>query len=263
MLRARRPHDRRASRTGTSRSRAGSRATSPRPRASPSRTSRSSTTGSPPDAEPEPYAGDEPRFLCIGRLIPIKGHVVLLRAFAEAREERAGARARHRRPRPARARPQGARARARRSTTRCASSATSRRSQRAIERRGDRRRALARRGLRDGRARGDGARTPGDRGRRSAGSASSSSTARPACSSRPATPSRSRAALVTLASDPALRRAMGEAGRARALERFAEDRCTRADRAALPRVPERQPAPRAEPPRAAARSTSRKSQGTR
>ena len=31
--------------------------------------------------EPEPYAGEAPRFLCIGRLIPIKGHVVLLRAF--------------------------------------------------------------------------------------------------------------------------------------------------------------------------------------
>jgi len=30
---------------------------------------------------PGPYAGEEPRFLCIGRLIPIKGHVVLLRAF--------------------------------------------------------------------------------------------------------------------------------------------------------------------------------------
>jgi glycosyltransferase involved in cell wall biosynthesis len=32
---------------------------------------------------PAPYAGSGPRFLCIGRLIPIKGHVVLLRAFAE------------------------------------------------------------------------------------------------------------------------------------------------------------------------------------
>ena len=33
--------------------------------------------------EPAPYAGEAPRFLCIGRLIPIKGHVVLLRAFRE------------------------------------------------------------------------------------------------------------------------------------------------------------------------------------
>jgi glycosyltransferase involved in cell wall biosynthesis len=37
-----------------------------------------------PDPSPPPPA---PRLLCIGRLIPIKGHVVLLRAFAAARAE--------------------------------------------------------------------------------------------------------------------------------------------------------------------------------
>jgi glycosyltransferase involved in cell wall biosynthesis len=38
-----------------------------------------------PDGEPRPYEAKVPRLLCVGRLIPIKGHIVLLRAFAEAR----------------------------------------------------------------------------------------------------------------------------------------------------------------------------------
>jgi glycosyltransferase involved in cell wall biosynthesis len=38
-----------------------------------------------PDGEPKPYADTVPRLLCVGRLIPIKGHIVLLRAFAEAK----------------------------------------------------------------------------------------------------------------------------------------------------------------------------------
>jgi glycosyltransferase involved in cell wall biosynthesis len=37
-------------------------------------------------APPEAYSG-KPRLLCIGRLIPIKGHLVLLRAFARALDE--------------------------------------------------------------------------------------------------------------------------------------------------------------------------------
>ncbi len=40
-----------------------------------------------PDGEPKPYASGPPKLLCVGRLIPIKGHIVLLRAFAEARKE--------------------------------------------------------------------------------------------------------------------------------------------------------------------------------
>ena len=40
-----------------------------------------------PDGEPKPYTDSVPRLLCVGRLIPIKGHIVLLRAFAEARRE--------------------------------------------------------------------------------------------------------------------------------------------------------------------------------
>jgi glycosyltransferase involved in cell wall biosynthesis len=38
-----------------------------------------------PDGEPSPPGDDVPRLLCVGRLIPIKGHIVLLRAFADAK----------------------------------------------------------------------------------------------------------------------------------------------------------------------------------
>jgi glycosyltransferase involved in cell wall biosynthesis len=40
-----------------------------------------------PDGEPAAYAGGERRLLCVGRLIPIKGHIVLLRAFAAAKRQ--------------------------------------------------------------------------------------------------------------------------------------------------------------------------------
>ena len=40
-----------------------------------------------PRGEPKPYADRVPRLLCVGRLIPIKGHIVLLRAFAQAKQE--------------------------------------------------------------------------------------------------------------------------------------------------------------------------------
>jgi glycosyltransferase involved in cell wall biosynthesis len=46
----------------------------------------------PSPEEPAPYDGEVPRLLCVGRLIPIKGHIVLLRAFAAAREQLPGLR---------------------------------------------------------------------------------------------------------------------------------------------------------------------------
>jgi len=45
-----------------------------------------------PQDHSRPYERDEPRLLCVGRLIPIKGHIVLFRAFAEARCEVPGLR---------------------------------------------------------------------------------------------------------------------------------------------------------------------------
>jgi len=43
-----------------------------------------------PQPEWRPYDGERPHLLCVGRLIPIKGHIVLLRALAEARRELPG-----------------------------------------------------------------------------------------------------------------------------------------------------------------------------
>jgi glycosyltransferase involved in cell wall biosynthesis len=43
--------------------------------------------GIPVDGDAPAYVASPPRLLCIGRLIPIKGHVVLLRAVAAARAE--------------------------------------------------------------------------------------------------------------------------------------------------------------------------------
>lgn len=40
-----------------------------------------------PGAEPPPYPDGPPRLLCVGRLIPVKGHSVLLHAFAEAHRQ--------------------------------------------------------------------------------------------------------------------------------------------------------------------------------
>src|SRR6266699_6805608 len=40
-----------------------------------------------PNGEPKPYAAGDRRLLCVGRLIPIKGHIVLLRAFAAAKRD--------------------------------------------------------------------------------------------------------------------------------------------------------------------------------
>jgi glycosyltransferase involved in cell wall biosynthesis len=39
-----------------------------------------------PNGPARPYDASTPRLLCVGRLIPIKGHIVLLRAFARAKE---------------------------------------------------------------------------------------------------------------------------------------------------------------------------------
>ena len=153
-----------------------------------------------------PYAGAEPRPLCIGRLILIKGHLVLLRALAQARAsmlrvtlDLAG--------RGPRARAQVVRARLARGggplpRLRLTFGPARHRG------RGDRRCPLARRGLRDGRARGDGARSSCDCEPWRA-SRRSSPTARPGSSSPRRRRGAPRAAIAALAGDSRPRRRDG------------------------------------------------------
>lgn len=43
-----------------------------------------------PGPEPPPHRGDTPRLVCVGRLVPVKGHETLLAALAKARESLTG-----------------------------------------------------------------------------------------------------------------------------------------------------------------------------
>ena len=170
-----------------------------------------------------PYGGSTPRLLCIGRLIPIKGHLVLLRALAQARArvpdvtlDVAG---------------RGPLEPALKSYARELGLDDAVRflgfvSPVAAGDRGccRRRGAVARRGVRHGRARGDGARTaghrerggraPGDRRRRRDRAGRRSRRRRGARGGDRRARRRSSA-----------RRRDGAAGRARALEEFTPERC--------------------------------------
>ena len=163
---------------------------------------------------------------------------MLLRAFRKRARRAARRAARHRRPRRARARAQGPRARARLDdAVRFLGHVTP--VQRAIERVAGRRRAVARRGFRHGRARGDGARAARDRGvdRRARGP-------RPRRRDGPARRRRRRrrrlpTAMLRLANDPEGAAEMGAPGahpRGRALPRGP---LHRADRGGLPLLAER------------------------
>ena len=87
------PGRRRASPTSTSRSRRGSRATSPSARDSTQTSFEVVHYGIEPGPEPPPLPG-APLLAIVGRLIPIKGHDVLFRALAAVRDEIPGLRLR-------------------------------------------------------------------------------------------------------------------------------------------------------------------------
>ena len=198
-----------------------------RRRGSRSRASRSSTTGSSRGPSPRRTAGDAPRLAVVGRLDPDQGP-----RDAPARNRRspcASSRASSSRspgsgPLEDRAARAGERARA--WTARCASSARFPVPPRVMERALDRRRAVARRGVRHGGARGDGAR-PSRRGeRRGRVCPRSSRPARPACSCRRATRTRWRRRSSSWRATRSGRGRFGAAGRRRALESFSQERCT-------------------------------------
>ena len=178
-------------------------------------------------AGPEPPAPPaSPRLLCVGRLVPIKGHELLLRAFAEARREVPALELEIAGEGPLR---DGAR-RAGRGSSRSSDAVhfvgacrTDRARLRAC---GGRRRPVARRGVRHGRARSGGAWAGGDRvgGRRAA----RDRRRRPHRHARsaPATPRRSPAAIVELATRAGACRRDGSGCAASArLPEFSLDRC--------------------------------------
>ena len=138
-----------------------------------------------PGSEPPP-ATPGARLAAVGRLIPIKGLETLIAAVADLPEV-------ERRDRGGRAAAGGARGRhsTRAGSARSGAAARPRRAGRPGDgASGHRRRAVTRRRVRHGRARGDGARPRGDRERGRGVSPRSSSRVRPGCSFRQAIPPR-------------------------------------------------------------------------